>query len=182
MTNEQAITFIKKNRLSFTCGVLSAAMLLSVYFRMDLIDEAQVELNQKTAEADRYAANIKNSAQLKEQLDALVAANKEIDSRVIRSGQLGINYQYFYKIIGDSGVKQLDLRQSSSSAKGKTAFAPVGFSLSVQGDLGQIMHFLALLESGARYCRVLSASSSVPLGERGGPMTLSLTIELLGAS
>lgn len=182
MTNEEALTFIKKNRISVGCGVLSLALFVSMYFRGGLIEEADVELSQKTAEADKHAANIKNAAQLKEQLDALVAANKEIDSRVVRAGQLGVNYQYFYKIIGESGVKQIDLRQAlvGQPPKGKNAFIPVGYTVAVQGDLGQIMHFLSLLEGGSRYCRIVGATSSVPGGDRAGPITLNLSIELLG--
>lgn len=183
MTNEEALAFINKNRLSVGCGVLSLALIAGIYFRSSLIPETEVELAQKTAEADKHAANIRNSAQLKEQLDALIAANKEIDSRIIRAGQLGTNYQYFYKIIGESGVKQIDLRQTAvgSPAKGKTAFMPIGFTVAVQGDLSQIMHFLTLLESGARYCRVLGATSNVAGADRAGPITLNLTLELLGS-
>ena len=39
---------------------------------------------------------------------------------------------------------------------------------------------IQLLEGGSRYCRVLTATSSVPVGERGGPVTLNLNLELLG--
>lgn len=181
MTNEEALAFIKKNPITVGCGALSLALIVAIYFRSDLIPEAEVELNQKTSEADKHASNIKNSAQLKEQLEALVAANKEVDARVVRAGDLGRNNQYFYKIIGESGVKQIDLRQTGISAtKTKSGFTPVSFTVAVQGDLNQIMHFLSLLESGARYCRVTSANFTVPAGDRGGPITLNLNLELLG--
>jgi hypothetical protein len=182
MTNEEAIAFFNKNRISATCGLLSLAILVSMYFRSGAIDEVQVELNQKMSEANKHGANIKNAAQLKEQLDALVAANKEIDTRIVRAGDLGTNRQYFYRLITESGVKQLDLRQHPTGAvtKGKSAYMPLGFAVTVQGELAQITRFLALLEGGSRYCRVLSATASVPAGDRAGPVTLTLGLELLG--
>lgn len=182
MTNEEAIAFFNKNRISVSCGLLSLAFLVGMYFRAGGVDEVQVDLNQKNSEANKHANNIKNAAQLKEQLDALVAANKEIDTRLVRAGDLGTNLQYFYKLIGESGVKRIDLRQvpTGPAAKGKSTYLPLGFAVTVQGDLSQILRFLALLEGGSRYCRVLTATSSVPVGERGGPVTLNLNLELLG--
>ena len=179
MTNEELFAVIKKNPISVGCAVLCIALGAGIYFRRGEIPEAEAELAQKTAEADRYASNIKNSVQLKEDVDALAAANKEIDTRIIRAGQLPANLQFFYKLFGESGVKSLDLRQGGlSSTKGKT-YTPVMFSVSVSGDLNQIMHFLTLLESGARYVRVLTANCTVP-SDRNGPLTLALNLELLG--
>lgn len=183
MTSGELIASIKKNPISVGCGVLCLALGAGIYFRSSLIAEAEAELAQKTAEADRYDANIKNSAQLKEQNEALIAANKEVDSRIIRAGQLATNYQYFYKIVAESGVKLIDQRQGAVSAgakTGKNAYTPVGFSVSVQGDLNQIVHFLALLESGARYGRVLTATCTVPGNDRSSLLTLNLSLELLG--
>lgn len=183
MTAADFTALIKKNPISFGCGLLCIALGAGIYFRGSLIAEAEAELAQKTAEADRFASNIKNSAQLKEQHDTLVAANKEIDSRIIRAGQLATNYQYFYKIVAESGVKLIDgPRQGSvgGAKTGKNAFMSVGFSVSVQGDMSQLQHFLTLLESGARYCRVLTTTCTVPGNDRAGPLTLNLSLELLG--
>jgi hypothetical protein len=183
MTTGELAAVIKKNPISVGCGVLCIALGAGIYFRGSLIPEAEAELTQKTAEADRYATNIKNSTQLKEQFETLVAANKEIDSRIIRASQLAVNYQYIFKIVAESGVKLIDQRQGSigSGAKtGKNAFSPVTYSVSIQGDMSQVMHFLALLESGARYIRVLTATCTVPGNDRAGPLTLNLSFEILG--
>lgn len=183
MTSEEIVAVIKKNPISIGCGLLCIALGVGIYFRAGLIPAAEEELAKKTAEADRYATNIKNSTQLKEQTDALAAANKEVDSRIIRAGQLATNYQYFYKIVAESGVKLIDQRQGSIGAgakTGKNSYIPVNFSVSVMGDMSQIMQFLALLESGARYSRVLTATCTVPGNDRAAALTLNLSLELLG--
>ena len=185
MTGRDLIGIGRRHPLLMVCCGLALGLTTAIYFRSSLIPETEAELAQKTAEADKHAANASNAAQLKEQLAALVAANKEIDSRVVRAGQLGVNYQFFYKIIAESGVKQVDLRQSpvtaAAAAKAsKAGFVPVAFTVAVQGDFRQVLHFVRLLESGARYCRVTGAGFSQVAGERGGPISLSLNLELLG--
>lgn len=182
MSGDDLKLLVKKHPVSFGCGVLSLALAAGIYFRGGEIPESEAELAGRSAEAERFAANIKNAAQLKEHLDALVAANKEIDARIVRAGQLGINNQYFFKLESETGTKLVDFRQSPLQAvKGaKTVFAPVPFTVSVQGTLPQLFEFLHRLESGAHYCRVMSATCGVASANRGGVITLGLNLELLG--
>ena len=182
MNTAELLAFIKKNPISVGCGLLCVLLGAGIYFRSSEIPDAEAALAQKSAEAARYAANIKNAAQLKEQLDALVAASKEIDSRIVRAGQLGVNSQYFYKLENESGAKLIDFRQGSLvTVKGaKTIFNPIGFTVSMQGNLAQLVDFLHRLESGAHYCRVLSATCGTTGTGRSGLLTLTLSLEFLG--
>jgi hypothetical protein len=142
---------------------------------------AEAELAEKSALAEKYALNIKYTAQLKEQLEALEAANKKIESRLTRAGQQGINTQYFYKIERETGVKIVSFGQLGNPAKStKASYVAIGFTVAVQGSLPQILDFLRQLEGGAHYCRVLTANCTVNPSARSGPLTLSLTLELLG--
>jgi hypothetical protein len=183
MTNEELQAFVKKNPLPVACAVLTIAIGVAFYFRSGDIPAAEVELAQKSAEAERYALNIKYSAQLKEQLEALVAANKNVEGRLARASQQGVNTQYFYKLERETGVKLVSFGQSPSAppVKGsKAAFMPVVFNVGVQGSLPQILDFVRQLEGGTHYVRVLTANCNIANTARSGPLTLSLTIELLG--
>jgi hypothetical protein len=64
--------------------------------------------------------------------------------------------------------------------KGKALFSSVTFSISAQGDLNQLLHFLHQLESGAHYCRINSATINISGAKRDSPLTLALSLELLG--
>lgn len=178
MTTAELLGWIKKNPISVGCGAVSLALAVAIYFRSDAIADANQMLDEKTAEEQRYALNLANAAQLKEQMQAITAANKTIESRLIHASDLGINQQFFYKLEAESGVKLLDVRQSSrltnSAEKG---YVPIGFSVSLQGDFGQILKFQRLLEDGSHYCRILTATCN---GNRTGPVTLTATLELLG--
>lgn len=182
MTNQDFIALVKKNPVSSACVVLSLALAVGLYLRSDATSEAEADLTQKSAAGERIALNIQYSAQLKEQSEALTNAIAEIDGRVIRTSQLGINTQYFYKVEADTGVKILDLRQSTASnvKPAKGSFVPVAFAVTVQGSLTQILEFLRHVESGAHYSRVLTASFTSNSGARNSPLTLGLTLELLG--
>ena len=181
MTNEEALIWIKKNPISFGCMVVSFALAVVVYLRSEAIPEAEAQLTQKSAEAERVALNIQYSAQLKEQSEALSAAVKEIDARIVRASQVGTNTQYFYKLEADTGVKIIDFRQTTATVKvpAKATYAPIGFSVTVQGALPQVLDFLRQLENGTHYCRVLTATCGNS-GVRTSPLTLALTLELLG--
>ncbi len=186
MTNQELVALIKKHPISVGCGALSLAFAVALYLRVDEIPGAEAELGLKAADGDRIALNIKYSTQLREHADAMAAAIKDVENRIVRPTQLGTNTQYFYKLEGETGVKIVDLRQTAATAapaKGaKNAYVAVPFSVSVQGSLPQILDFLRQLENGAHYCRVLTASFTGAASNRNSPLTLGLSLELLGKS
>ena len=85
MTNQEYIALVKKNPVSSCCAALSLMLALGLYLRSDAMPEAEAELTQKSATGERIGLNIKYSAQLKEQAEAVVAGTKGIDSRIIRT-------------------------------------------------------------------------------------------------
>jgi hypothetical protein len=183
MSNEELIAFVKKNPIGIVCGVLSLALFGGWYYRSGDVPEKEADLAQKQAEGERYALNLTAGLQLKEQFESLAAANKEIEHRLVRASQIGPNYQFFYKLESETGVKLTDPRQSPLAAPrkdaAKAAYTPVAFNVVLSGDFTQVLNFLRRLESGAHYCRVLSATCSVA-SERSQPLNVNLTLELLG--
>jgi hypothetical protein len=192
MTNQEAIAAVKRNPISFGCGTLALVLAVTQYLRLEEIPGADAELALRTADRDRVSLNIKYSAQLPEQEAAMTAALKAIEGRLIRPGELGINTQYFYELETATGVKIVDLRQSSPASvpansggavaarAAKITYVPVGFSVSLQGSLPQLLEFLRQLENGAHYCRVLTASFGGSPAARKSALSLSLSLEVLG--
>ena len=183
MTKENLVALLKKSPVVVICIVLSIGLLAALYFRMDKIPNAETLLQDKSAEADRYAANLKNAVHLAEDVEALVAANKAIDTHLIRASQIINNYQYFAALEKETGVKLLDNRQMSPAIVAKPAsgsFVSVAFSVAAEGTLPQLIDFLQKVESGAHYSRVLTAACNVNASKRNSPLTLTLSIELLG--
>ena len=183
MSSPKLASGVKRKPLVLVCVVISLVLAGAIYWRSGTIPEAERLLAEKSAEAEKLATNIRFSAQLKEQTDVVESAIKAIDGRIIRASQLGTNTQYFYTIVNETGIKLIDLRQTTPARvapPAKGSFLPVSFSVSVQGDLNIILEFLRRLESGTRYCRVLTATCSGNAANREAPLTLALTLELLG--
>lgn len=183
MTTEDLVPLLKKNPISVGCGVIALVVAAVIYFRNGEIPAAEEELVQKSAEAGRLAANVQNAAQMKEQLEALAIADKEVESRLMHVSQTLNNYQFFYKLESETGTKMTVLNQVPISAgKGgaKSAFLSVPFTITVQGTQPQMLDYLRRLESGARYCRVISVTCGVPITDRAAPLTLALNLEMLG--
>ena len=128
MTKDEVLALVKKNPIGVGCGVVSVLLAAGIYFRGAEMPAAEEELAQKSSEASRLAANIQNAAQLKEQVEALAAANKEVETRLVRASQTLNNYQFFYKLESETGAKMTVLNQGPAGApKGavKSAFIPV---------------------------------------------------------
>lgn len=178
MSNDELVSFLKQHPLKMACGLLALLSGVGIYLINSRIAETTALLEQKTTEGTRLAANVRNAAQLPEQLGALTSATEKMQSRLIRGSQLATNLQYFYRLESDSGVELLDLRQTSSAPT--TANSGVGFAVSVRGEFATLVGYLKQLENGPHYSRILTASMSGSSVDRTGPITLSLSLELLG--
>ena len=190
MNGQQLLGFFRRNPIGVVCGALSVVLAVLVYFRSDALASAEEKLEETTALGKRYAANLTHAAQLKEQYEGLVAANKAIEERFARASQLTQNLQYFYKLEADTGVRMtvtpVTQAQSVAAAMAaKKSLIPVAFSVSVQGDYASVIEFLRRVEQGAYYSRVLTCTlnaagmAGVDTGGARG-MTLGLSVELLG--
>ncbi|MEY2881504.1 MAG: hypothetical protein RLZZ15_3884 [Verrucomicrobiota bacterium] len=182
MSNEEFIALIKKNLFGTICGIVSLAAFGWWYYRGDDVPAAEKLLGEKQTESARYGANIASAKQLKEQLDALIAANKEINARLVRAGDLGKNVNVFFKIEAETATKLLDNRQIPLPTRReplKTAYQGIPFAVGAKGDLGQLLGFLRRIENGSHYCRVLTAIVAAS-PDRTQPLTLNLSLELLG--
>lgn len=183
MSNEQLIALLKKNPISVGCGLLSLLLAVAIYFRSDLVPEAAKLLEQKTAEGERLNANVTNAAQLPEQLAAITEARTEIEKRLVRASELAKNLQYFYRIEAETGAKLLTIRQNPVAPLkpgAKPALIGVSYTLSFQGPYFTVMEFLRRVESGAHFCRVSQAGIGIIGNNRTGPLTVSVSLELLG--
>lgn len=189
ISNQQLLDFVRRNPIGVACGVISLVLGVAYYFRSDLPEVGRTALSGKDDENKRFEANITNaggpgSQELKEQQDTLVAANKQIESRLI-STSFGVNYGYFEKITAETGAKRLSpVSQAAPTAAAKAVpkggFVPVAFTFVVQGTYGQVLDVLYRLENGQHFCRITSASIGKGTGAASDQVTLNLNLELLG--
>lgn len=186
MTGSDLTAILKKHPLGVICGLIAVICGALLYYRADNISASQAELDAKTAEANKMIANVRNSNGLAEQVAEIQAQRKELESRLLKAGQLAVNLQYFYKLEAETEVKlQGDVRQGIAS-KTNRAYIGVPFALSVQGTYSQVANFINRLQNGRHFCRIIS--SNLSKGSSGDSaaaaatpdIMLSLNLELLG--
>jgi len=175
--NTQALIGGFKKYPLLVISVLMTLVLLGIlYARSGLIEAQQAELNKYLAEDSRHRANISNTAQLQEQLDFLIQANKAVKDRALIAGGLAQNLQYFYRLEAEVGIKYLDLRPGARFSGKSSTYVPLNHIVNVQGSFTQIITFLRKLEQGVYFCRINSALAS----SDGDVVTLNLNLDLLG--
>ncbi len=183
MNLSSLIASAKKQPIGFGCGLFCLLCVVILYLRSEKVAESQAEFDAKAAEAARIVANVRNSANLSEQVVELQALAKEMESRLVRAGQLAVNLQYFYKLEAENRVKLVDIRQNNLPAgkAGKSAYAGIPYAVGVQGSYPHVLAFLHRLEAGRHFCRFNNVTLSKSPGS-GTPdgMSLILSIDLLG--
>jgi hypothetical protein len=183
---------LKKNPVGWSSMLLSIIALAIVMFRFGNLGSVQTTLSEVTLDGDRLKANVAFGASLGEHLDRLTSMNEVISGRLVRSNELAINLQYFYKLESETGVKLLDLRQlDASPLKGSRGnnYSVVPYSVRLQGRFQNILLFIKRLEEGTYYTRILTANVGSPrrsdneaVNKDVGNVVLNLGIEVLGKS
>jgi Tfp pilus assembly protein PilO len=182
MTANDLTILIKKQPLGFGCGLVCLLAAGWLYFRGGELEKRQGEYEAKSAEAARLVSNVAASKNLPEQVAEIQVLTKELESRVVKAGQLAVNLQYFYKLEAETEVKLLDVRQNPIPRNTKTLYLGIPYNVNIQGSFKQVMAFVQRLEKGRHFCRINTANF-IKLGAAGDGstgMTLSLTLDLLG--
>ncbi len=190
MTGADLMVLIKKHPTGF--GALLVCLICGglIYYRGGEISARIRAGDEKAQEASTVLSNVSNSVNLPEQTEALQAAAKELESRLVRPTSIALNLQYFYKMESEAGVKILDVRQNynpnaRANVRGPaTAFVPVPYVVSVQGTFGQTLLFLKKIEAGQHITRFSNVTFTKAGGSDSGDgldlMTLSLNVDILG--
>ncbi len=185
MTTADIGGYIKKQPIGFACVVLILVLGGVYYYRSSEIEEKQAEYETKSAEAARIISNVAQSKNLTEEVAEMRALTKDMESRLVRAGQLAANLQTFYKLEAECEIKLLDIRQGTMPKTGAALYGGVPYNVGVQGSYKQIMFFLSRLETGRPFCHFSNVIfSKVAGGGSDGSsqniMNVTISLELLG--
>lgn len=183
MTSADLLAFVRKYPISCGGGLLAVALALATYYRSSSVPETTDLLDARSREGTRLESNLRNGAQLPEQVQLLTDSVKQMEARLVNRSELATNLQYFYRLETETGVKLNELQQNTAPTPAdpaQKALRPVSFSVAVQGDYPAVLDFIRRLEAGVHYCRINSSSISGSGPDRTGPVKLSLELELLG--
>lgn len=190
---ERFLALVRKYPSALGCLVATFGLCAYWSFGSSDLPEVEIQLDAKSAEARRLAANIKNAVRLREHTEAMEEALTRIDGRLVRASELATNLGYFYQLVKDSGVKLVDVRQNplpvpkEKDRKPTGTYLAVPFSVIVTGDYPNLLAFLRSLENGRYFCRINNAilDASKPAqapegGEESAALRLTLSLDLEG--
>ena len=188
INSKDLVALLKKFPIAIGCGLLSVILLAGSYWRNSRAGELAEQLKQTEEQGQKILDDIRNGANLAEQYDALTATTKDLEARLVYSGERARNQQYFYRLESDTGVKELSLQPTSIARPPlhgpKPIYTGIGYAISVQGDFRQILDFVTRLESGQHFYRMTSGSVTRAgvrgAGESTGAVTLTLNLNFLG--
>ena len=186
LTGKDLVALYKKQPVGITCGLVSVGLLAFMFaVRSGAQEEAEKLRDEKRAEADRLANNIKYGKNLDAETATLAALNKEVLSRAIRPSDKPLNSQYFLKLADEAGVRSLGIPAQLGvlqKAAAKTNYAPIAYKITVQGEFPQITDYLRRVEHGGRFARVtdIKLRPSAREGPDASKLTLVLSLDLIG--
>ena len=193
MTGQDIVAAYRRQPLGFICGVLTVVFLVAWYFRSTTVGDREILLEEKTSQGERVLGNVKNSIRLGDHVAEATALVATLEQHLLRPTDVAANLRTFYRLESETGVKLVDLQQTSgaSPAAGprrgpKLVYQPVGFSVAVSGSFSQLVTFLDRLETGPNPCRfgsmvIRTGAGSGETGSAADPrLTLYLSLELQG--
>ena len=183
MTSADISANLKKHPIGTICAIVAIACGIALYLRAGDIAASQVENEARTAEASRMVNNVRNSTNLAEQVGEMETLRKDFEGRLMKTSQLAVNLQYFYKLEAETEVKLIDVRQNNLPRNAaKTLYVGVPFTVSIQGTFAQVTQFVNRLQNGPHFCRINVATFGRAGGDSaaGTGVTLALNLEILG--
>lgn len=172
--------------VALVAGVLILVLAGVIFFRSSTLVSLNDELEQLDREWARMNTNLRRAPNLEADLASILTLKNSVRERVLDPDQRAINYDYFYSMERDSGVRVVTLNQSGvietkgSSIAGITEFKKyrlVGYTISIEGEFDKIVKFLTALSNGHHLIRVSSFNVS---RTQGAALSVNLQLQILG--
>ena len=190
MNVDAIVARLKRYPVAVGCAVLVVVLIGVLYLRGSRVTILEEERNQVEQEWKAIGENKLRAVDLNTHLEKLNVISEKIDERLMSAASKAINYQYFYKLEKDSGVRMGNLNQSDTSGQATLKgainlelFQPITFRVTAEGTFKQILTFLYEIQHGKYFTIIKDFSSSgikAEDEEEQDLLNLSLTVKVLG--
>lgn len=159
-------------------------------FHMDKRADLESEIEQLDIRMSTILKNLKNSSGLDEDLVATDERIEALDARLFDPLELATNYNYFFNLEEETGVKlsglkQLEYKEEPSNGKKrrmpkptKEVYEKIRYHMKATGNYGEIVNFMRKLEGGESFYRLEKFRLARPQSAEGEE-TLSMDLSLL---
>lgn len=181
---------IKQYPVAVGCAIGALVLLVVIWLRMPHLPNLEQLANDRDETSNTIARNLKEAVGIEEDSEELAEYVANIERRLMHPDRKAINYQFFYGLEENSGVRITGLNQVGVvSSTGKpppdkpalTLYTPIQYSIAIAGTWDQCMEFLYLLETGNFFPRYEAFSVGETRGDDAEQLvSMSFTLEMLG--
>ena len=189
MNVEGIVEFFRKN-LVIAVSVFVIAGSMTVYLinkdKKSLVDS---EIEQVNIRISSILKNIKNSKEMEEDIESIEEKIEELNASMFQAQELATNYNYFFNLEDETGIKVSDLKQVGIAEEEVdprkkrmpkpivALYEKIRYHLKATGEYGEIVNFLRKLEGGPSFYRLEKFRLAKP--ETGDAEELFLDIAFL---
>jgi len=175
---------LKKHLVAVLAGAVFVAGGLWYLARSGTQERLDAEFDALSQKRSRMLTNVLYASGIEEDIARLEQLLGRAEARLFKPADLASNYDYFYQIEKDTGVKITNLRQLAPVGKDKEksqgAYQSIRYQVAFSGKFDQLIAFMDKLERGRAFYRLREMSVS-PVGSAlDGELSASLSLEILG--
>ena len=147
------------------------------------------EIDQVNNRISSMLKNIKNSKGLEKDIESIEGKIEQLNERMFQAQELATNYNYFFNLEDETGVKVSDLKQVGIAEEEVdpkkrrmpkpvvNSYEKIRFHLKASGNYTEVVNFLRKLEGGPSFYRLEKFRLAKP--ETGDAEELFLDIAFL---
>lgn len=193
MKIEAILDFVRKKVILSISSVVFLVCTLVFLFHLDKKANLDSEIEQLDIRMSTILKNMKNSARLEEDLAVVEDSIEQLDARLFDSQELATNYNYFFNIEADTGVKISGLKQFDVSEDEvrsnkkkrmpkptKDAYQKIRYHMMAIGEYMQLVDLMRKLEGGPSFYRLEKFRVSKGTGTDSSKLSMDMSLLILG--
>jgi hypothetical protein len=180
---------LKQYPIVALAGLVSVLCLVAIFIRGADLQALETTLEESELEWDRIEGNMRRARGLEEQLEKLRELNHAVQERLLNPAEVAINYEYFFAIERQTGVRISNpnqggpIDQARASALGipqLKSFVPISYSIGVEGSFPEILKFLTEMTHQQFFVRVSAFNVTRFAAQGAGQLSANLQCQILG--
>ena len=193
MKIEAILDYVRKKVILSISSVVFLVCTLVFLFHLDKKANLESEIEQLDIRMSTILKNIKNSLRLEEDLAVFEDSIEQLDARLFDSQELATNYNYFFNIEADTGVKISGLKQVDVSEDEvrsnkkkrmpkptKDAYQKIRYHMTAIGEYMQLVDLMRKLEGGPSFYRLENFRVSKGTGTDSSKLSMDMSLLILG--
>ena len=181
--------FVRKNLVIAISAIVIVGSMTLYLIHKDKKSLLESEIDQVNNRISSMLKNIKNSKGLEKDIESIEGKIEQLNERMFQAQELATNYNYFFNLEDETGVKVSDLKQVGIAEEEVdpkkrrmpkpvvNSYEKIRFHLKASGNYTEVVNFLRKLEGGPSFYRLEKFRLAKP--ETGDAEELFLDIAFL---